>query len=147
MVHSLCEYPCLTKMWYDFEQSDTINVPSTIQSFMMGNSVALLRSSTATRKHLLASSFIPSKTHCLVTLCPQWYFRFQPCFHQFEPLSLHPLTFHYFSEFNFTWFPAKHIPVDSFVGINVQLLLNLLCIRGAIELSTFLIIKTLTVHD
>ena len=121
MVHNLCEYPCLTKMWYDFEQSDTINVPRTIQSFMIGNSVASLRSSTAARKHLLASSFTLSKTHC-----PQWYFCFQPCFHQFEPLSLHRLTFHYFSGFNFTWFLAKHIPVDSFVGINVQLLLNLL---------------------
>ena len=71
-----CEYPCLFKLWYDFQQSETINVPGSIQSFMIGKSVASLLSSTATKKHLLESSSIPPNTHCPSTLCPRWYFHF-----------------------------------------------------------------------
>ena len=70
-----CEYPYLSKLWYDFQQSETIDVPGSTQSCIIGKSVASLQSSTATRKHLLESS-IPPKIHCPSTLCPQWYFRF-----------------------------------------------------------------------
>ena len=121
-----CEYPCLSKMWCDFKQSDATNVPSMIQSFfffflsMIGNSVASLRFTTATRKHL-ESSPVPSKNPLSFNSVPSMIRTsvFQPCSRQFELFTIS-------LDCNFTCFPARHIPVDSCVGINVQLLLNLL---------------------
>jgi len=39
----------------------------------------------------LTHNLLRPKSHCPSTLCPRC------CFHQFEPLFLHHLTFHYFS--------------------------------------------------
>ena len=59
---------------YAFQQFDTIIVPGSIQSWIMGNSMSSSHFSTATRKHFLLSSSIPPNTHCPSTWCPLWYF-------------------------------------------------------------------------
>ena len=69
-----CKYPFSDSLEYDFQQSDTIRVPGSIHSLIIGKSVASLRSSTATRKHFRLSSSMPPKTHCPSTLCPRWYY-------------------------------------------------------------------------
>lgn len=72
-VLQFCSYHSVWfKLRYDFQQSDTINIPGSINYLIIGKSLASLLSSTATTKHFFESSSIPPNTHCPSTLFPQW---------------------------------------------------------------------------
>ena len=82
-----CEYPCLFKLWYDFQQSETINVPGSIQSFMIG-------------KCCLAPIF-----HCHQKTSP-WIFFYTAKY----PLSFNAVPSMVFSLSHLTFTNLKHFP-------------------------------------
>ena len=66
-----CRYLFSDSLEYGFQQSDTIRVPGSIYSLIIGKSVASFLSFTGTRKYFRVSSSKPPKTHCPSTLCLQ----------------------------------------------------------------------------
>jgi len=102
------------------------NVRRSIQSFMIGKIVALLLSSTATKKTSPWIFFYITKYHCPLTLCPRWHFPFPTLLSSIWTTFFSLQIFSLFLHGNFTCFSAKHIPGNSCVVTNVQLFLYLL---------------------